>query len=142
MAKNIKRETHPQVRLRNRILLGAVAALAVVNALAAYLDIHSTNGIVVCNVLGVVAIAVAIAVEFNRMIPRKRWRTLSFLMPALGVATLFCGRVMDAEGAAIGSRVAIAVGVLIIFYGVVCAFKWRRYSLERKDSLQKSRQKR
>ena len=50
-------------------------------------------------------------------------------------------RVMDAEGAA-GSRVAIAVGVLIIFYGVVCAFKWRRYSLERRDSLQQSRKKR
>ena len=142
MAKNIKRETHPQVRLRNRILLGAVAALAVVNALAAYFDIHSTKGIVVCNVLGVVAIAVAIAVEFNRMIPRKRWRTLSFLMPSLGVAALFCGRVMDAEGAAVGGRVAVAVGLLVIFYGVVCAFKWRRYSLERRDSLQQSRQKR
>jgi uncharacterized membrane protein len=141
MAKNIKRETHPEVRLRNRILLGAVAALAIVNALAAYFDIHSTKCIVVCNVLGVAAIAVAIAVEFNRMIPRKRWRTLSFLMPSLGVAALFCGRVMDAEGAA-GSRVAIAVGVLIIFYGVVCAFKWRRYSLERRDSLQQSRKKR
>ena len=25
MTKNIKRETHPQVRLRNRIVLGAVA---------------------------------------------------------------------------------------------------------------------
>ena len=138
MAKNIKRETHPQVRLRNRILLGAVAAMAIVNALAAYFDIHSTKGIVVCNVLGVVAIAVAIAVEFARMIPRKRWRTLSFLMPSLGVVALFCGRVMDAEGTT-GSRVAIAVGVLIIFYGVVCAFKWRRYSLERRDSLQQSR---
>ena len=59
MANNIQnnqRETHPQVRLRNRILLGAVAALAVVNALAAYFDIHSTKGIVVCNVLGVVAL--------------------------------------------------------------------------------------
>jgi hypothetical protein len=141
MAKNIKRETHPQVRLRNRILLGAVAALAIVNALAAYFDIHSTKGIVVCNVLGVVAIAVAIALEFARMIPRKRWRTLSFLMPSLGVVALFCGRVMDAEGT-VGSRVAIAVGVLIIFYGVVCAFKWRRYSLERRDSLQQSRKKR
>jgi uncharacterized membrane protein len=141
MAKNIKRETHPQVRLRNRILLGAVAALAIVNALAAYFDIHSTKGIVICNVLGVVAIAVAIAVEFARMIPRKRWRTLSFLMPSLGVVALFCGRVMDAEGTA-GSKVAIAVGVLIIFYGVVCAFKWRRYSLERRDSLQQSRKKR
>ena len=116
MAKNIKRETHPQVRLRNRILLGAVAALAVVNALAAYFDIHSTKGIVVCNVLGVVAIAVAIAVEFNRMIPRKRWRTLSFLMPSLGVAALFCGRVMDAEGAAVGGRVAVAVGLLSTLY--------------------------
>ena len=141
MTKNIKRETHPQVRLRNRILLGAVAALAVVNALAAYFDIHSTKGIVVCNVLGVAAIVVAIAVEFGRMIPRKRWRTLSFLMPSLGVAALFCGRVMDAEGAAVGGRVAVAVGVLIIFYGVVCAFKWRRYSLERRDSLQQSRKK-
>ena len=141
MTKNIKRETHPQVRLRNRILLGAVAALAVVNALAAYFDIHSTKGIVVCNVLGVVAIVVAIAVEFGRMIPRKRWRTLSFLMPSLGVVALFYGRVMYAEGAAMSGRVAIAVGVLIIFYGVVCAFKWRRYSLERRDSLQKSRQK-
>ena len=141
MAKNIKREIHPEVRLRNRILLGAVAALAIVNALAAYFDIHSTKCIVVCNVLGVAAIAVAIAVEFNRMIPRKRGRTLSFLMPSLGVVALLSGRVMDAEGTA-GSRVAIAVGVLIIFYGVVCAFKWRRYSLERRDSLQQSRKKR
>jgi hypothetical protein len=63
-------------------------------------------------------------------------------VPSLGVVALFYGRVMYAEGAAMSGRVAIAVGVLIIFYGVVCAFKWRRYSLERKDSLQKSRQKR
>ena len=142
MAGNISLQRHPQVRLRNRLLAVAVLLLAVVNGVAGYFDLHGTLAVLILNVVGVLTFVGAVVLEFVRMVPRKRWRALSFLMPSIGVVVLFCGRVMDAEGDGTGSRVCIAVGILIIGYGLMCALKWRRYSLARRDSLQQSRQRR
>lgn len=141
MAENIKRETHPQVRLRNRLLLGAVVALAVVNAVAGYFDIHSTKAIVVCNILGVATIVAAIIIEFSRMIPRKRWRALSFLVTGIGVAVLFCGTAMKQEGASQLAMLVIGVGAAMLLLGGVCAVHWRKHSLAYRDMLQQERRK-
>lgn len=134
-------ERHPQVRLRNRILAAAVLMLAAVNGVAGYFDLHDTVTIFVLNIAGVALFVAAVILEFRRMIPRKRWRALSFLMPSLGVILLFCARVVDSEGYANATTILLALGVVVIFYGVVCALKWRRYSLARKSQLQEARQR-
>lgn len=141
MANYNPQERHPQVRLRNRILAAAVLMLAAVNGVAGYFDLHDTVTILVLNIAGVALFVAAVILELRRMIPRKRWRALSFLMPSLGVILLFCARVVDSEGYANATTVLLALGGVVIFYGVVCALKWRRYSLAHRDKLRQSRQK-
>ena len=141
MANYNPQERHPQVRLRNRILAAAVLMLAAVNGVAGYFDLHDTVTIFVLNIAGVALFVAAVILELRRMIPRKRWRALSFLMPSLGVILLFCARVVDSEGYANATTILLALGVVVIFYGVVCALKWRHYSLARKAQLQEARQR-
>lgn len=141
MANYNPQERHPQVRLRNRILAAAVLMLAAVNGVAGYFDLHDTVTIFVLNIAGVALFVAAVILELRRMIPRKRWRALSFLMPSLGVILLFCARVVDSEGYANAATVLLALGGVVIFYGVVCALKWRRYSLAHRYKLRQSRQK-
>lgn len=141
MANYNPQERHPQVRLRNRILAAAVLMLAAVNGVAGYFDLHDTVTILVLNIAGVALFVAAVILELRRMIPRKRWRALSFLMPSLGVILLFCARVVDSEGYANATTMLLALGGVVIFYGVVCALKWRRYSLAHRDKLRQSRQK-
>lgn len=141
MANYNPQECHPQVRLRNRILAAAVLMLAAVNGVAGYFDLHDTVTIFVLNIAGVALFVAAVILELRRMIPRKRWRALSFLMPSLGVILLFCARVVDSEGYANATTILLALGGVVIFYGVVCALKWRRYSLARKAQLQEARQR-
>lgn len=141
MANYNPQERHPQVRLRNRILAAAVLMLAAVNGVAGYFDLHDTVTILVLNIAGVALFVAAVILELRRMIPRKRWRALSFLMPSLGVILLFCARVVDSEGYANAATILLALGGVVIFYGVVCALKWRRYSLARKAQLQEARQR-
>ena len=141
MANYNSQERHPQVRLRNRILAAAILMLAVVNGVAGYFDLHDTVTILVLNIAGVALFVAAVILELRRMIPRKRWRALSFLMPSLGVILLFCARVVDSEGYANATTILLALGGVVIFYGVVCALKWRRYSLARKAQLQEARQR-
>ena len=141
MANYNPQERHPQVRLRNRILAAAILMLAAVNGVAGYFDLHDTVTIFVLNIAGVALFVAAVILELRRMIPRKRWRALSFLMPSLGVILLFCARVVDSEGYANATTVLLALGGVVIFYGVVCALKWRRYSLARKAQLQEARQR-
>ena len=134
-------ESHPQVRLRNRMLAAAILLLAVVNGVAGYFDLHDSVTVFILNLVGVAIFVAGVVIEFRRMIPRKRWRALSFLMPSLGVIMLFCGRVVDSEGYANATTVFFALGGVIIFYGVICALKWRHYSLARKAQLQEARQR-
>lgn len=141
MANYNPQERHPQVRLRNRILAAAVLMLAAVNGVAGYFDLHDTVTIFVLNIAGVALFVAAVILELRRMIPRKRWRALSFLMPSLGVILLFCARVVDSEGYANATTILLALGGVVMFYGVVCALKWRRYSLARKAQLQEARQR-
>lgn len=141
MANYNPQERHPQVRLRNRILAAAVLMLAAVNGVAGYFDLHDTVTILVLNIAGVALFVAAVILELRRMIPRKRWRALSFLMPSLGVILLFCARVVDSEGYANATTILLALGGVVIFYGVVCALKWRHYSLARKAQLQEARQR-
>ena len=141
MANYNSQERHPQVRLRNRILAAAILMLAAVNGVAGYFDLHDTVTIFVLNIAGVALFVAAVILELRRMIPRKRWRALSFLMPSLGVILLFCARVVDSEGYANATTILLALGGVVIFYGVVCALKWRRYSLARKAQLQEARQR-
>lgn len=141
MANYNPQERHPQVRLRNRILAAAVLMLAAVNGVAGYFDLHDTVMILVLNIAGVALFVAAVILELRRMIPRKRWRALSFLMPSLGVILLFCARVVDSEGYANVATILLALGGVVVFYGVVCALKWRRYSLARKAQLQEARQR-
>lgn len=141
MANYNPQERHPQVRLRNRILAAAVLMLAAVNGVAGYFDLHDTVTIFVLNIAGVALFVAAVILELRRMIPRKRWRALSFLMPSLGVILLFCARVVDSEGYANATTILLALGGVVIFYGVVCALKWRHYSLARKTQLQEARQR-
>ena len=141
MANYNPQESHPQVRLRNRMLAAAILLLAVVNGVAGYFDLHDSVTIFILNLVGVAIFVAGVVIEFRRMIPRKRWRALSFLMPSLGVILLFCARVVDSEGYANATTVFFALGGVIIFYGVICALKWRHYSLARKAQLQEARQR-
>ena len=141
MANYNPQERHPQVRLRNRILAAAVLMLAAVNGVAGYFDLHDTVMILVLNIAGVALFVAAVILELRRMIPRKRWRALSFLMPSLGVILLFCARVVDSEGYANATTILLALGGVVVFYGVVCALKWRHYSLARKAQLQEVRRR-
>lgn len=141
MANYNPQERHPQVRLRNRILAAAVLMLAAVNGVAGYFDLHDTVTILVLNIAGVALFVAAVILELRRMIPRKRWRALSFLMPSLGVILLFCARVVDSEGYANATTILLALGGVVVFYGVVCALKWRHYSLARKAQLQEVRRR-
>lgn len=141
MANYNPQERHPQVRLRNRMLAAAILLLAVVNGVAGYFDLHDSVTVFILNLVGVAIFVAGVVIEFRRMIPRKRWRALSFLMPSLGVIMLFCGRVVDSEGYANATTVFFALGGVVMFYGVVCALKWRHYSLARKAQLQEARQR-
>lgn len=141
MANYNPQERHPQVRLRNRMLAAAILLLAVVNGVAGYFDLHDSVTVFILNLVGVAIFVAGVVIEFRRMIPRKRWRALSFLMPSLGVILLFCARVVDSEGYANATTILLALGGVVIFYGVVCALKWRRYSLARKAQLQEARQR-
>ena len=141
MAENIQREIHPQVRLRNRLLLGAVTVWAVVNAVAGYFVIHSTIAIVVCNVVGVAVFVAAVVLEFMRMIPRKRWRALSFLVTGIGVAVVFCGMAMKQEAPSQLAMLIIGTGVALMMLGGICAVHWRRHSLAYRDKLQQERRR-
>lgn len=141
MANYNPQEHHPQVRLRNRMLAAAILLLAVVNGVAGYFDLHDSVTVFILNLVGVAIFVAGVVIEFRRMIPRKRWRALSFLMPSLGVILLFCARVVDSEGYANATTILLALGGVVIFYGVVCALKWRRYSLARKAQLQEARQR-
>lgn len=141
MANYNSQERHPQVRLRNRMLAAAILLLAVVNGVAGYFDLHDSVTVFILNLVGVAIFVAGVVIEFRRMIPRKRWRALSFLMPSLGVILLFCARVVDSEGYANATTILLALGGVVIFYGVVCALKWRRYSLARKAQLQEARQR-
>ena len=134
-------ESHPQVRLRNRMLAAAILLLAVVNGVAGYFDLHDSVTVLILNLVGVAIFVAGVVIEFRRMIPRKRWRALSFLMPSLGVIMLFCGRVVDSEGYANAATILLTFGGVVIFYGVICALKWRHYSLARKAQLQEARHK-
>ena len=109
-------ERHSQVRLRNRIMAAAILLLAVVNGVAGYFDLHDTTTILVLNLAGVALFVLAIALEFRRMIPRKRWRALSFLMPSLGVIMLFCGRVVDSPGYDNATTILLSLGCVVILY--------------------------
>lgn len=141
MSEKIQREIHPQVRLRNRLLMGAVAALAIVNAVAGYFDIHNTVAIVVCNALGVAVMVAALWVEFARMIPRKRWRALSFLVPSVAVIVIFYATAMKQAGDGEWSTAVMGVGVVLLVMGGVCAMHWRKHSLACKEKLQHERRK-
>ena len=141
MANYNPQERHPQVRLRNCILATAILLLAVVNGVAGYFDLHDSVTIFILNLVGVAIFVAGVVIEFRRMIPRKRWRALSFLMPSLGVILLFCARVVDSEGYANATTILLALGGVVMFYGVVCALKWRHYSLARKAQLQEARQR-
>ena len=103
-------ESHPQVRLRNRMLAAAILLLAVVNGVAGYFDLHDSVTVFILNLVGVAIFVAGVVIEFRRMIPRKRWRALSFLMPSLGVIMLFCGRVVDSEGYANATTVFFCLG--------------------------------
>lgn len=141
MAENIQREIHPQVRLRNRLLLCALAGLAVVNAVAGYFDIHSTVVIIVCNVVGVAVFVAAVVLEFMRMIPRKRWRALSFLVTGIAMVVVFCGTAMKQEGPNPWAMPVIGVGVALLLMAGVCAVHWRKHSLAHRDMLQRERRR-
>lgn len=132
-------ERHPQVRVRNRILVAAILLLAVVNGVAGYFDLHDRVAILVLNIVGLTLFVLAVVLELRRMIPRKRWRTLSFIMPSLGVIMLFCGRVVDSQGYERATTLLLTLGGVVIFYGVISILKWRHYSLARKAELQESR---
>ena len=86
MANYNPQERHPQVRLRNRILATAILMLAVVNGVAGYFDLHDSITVLALNLVGVALFVAGIVIEFCRMIPRKRWRALSFLMPSASMA--------------------------------------------------------
>ena len=79
MTNRNPQEGHPQVRLRNRIMAASILLLAVVNCVAGYFDLHDTMAILFLNVTGVMLFVLAVVLELRRMIPRKRWRTLSFI---------------------------------------------------------------
>lgn len=114
-----KSQMRADVSMKRWIVVAVVLVLlGLGNALAGVFEWHDTIVMLIFNCVCVVALVAVVVARIFLMEPRKKWRLLSFLVPALA-----------------------CVGVMLIIYGVMCVVRWRKYSFAHKEHLRKLRDK-
>lgn len=131
------------IRLKSWAIYSVLLLLGLGNAVAGAMEWHDTVAMLVFNGVCIVALVVAVMHKVLMMEPRKKWRILSFIVPAMGVISLLCARVADSSNE-YPNLIAplIVLGVLLLVVGIVCIVRWRRYSFAHKSDLQQKRSKR
>lgn len=111
------------------------------NVLAGVFEWHDTMAMLIFNCVCIVALVAVLVERILLMEPRKKWRLLSFLVPACGVLVLITAYAANG-GEYDGFVPALAcVGAMLIIYGVSCIVRWRTYSFAHKEHLRKLRDK-
>ena len=130
-----------EYRMRNIITSVIMLLLGVGNAAAAILEWYDSKGMLIFNGVCVVVLVVAVMHKVFSMEARKMWRILAFLLSSLGVLTVFCSQFLASDIEPWLMTTLLAVGAVLLLLGGVSMVRWRRYSFERKEQLQKDRNK-
>lgn len=130
-----------EYRMRNIITSVILLLLGVVNAVAAIFEWYDSKGMLIFNGVCVVVLVVAVMHKIFSMEARKMWRILAFLLSSLGVLAVFCSQFLASDIEPWLMTTLLAVGAVLLLLGGVSMVRWRRYSFERKEQLQKDRNK-
>ena len=130
-----------EYRMRNIITSVILLLLGVGNVAAAILEWYDSKGMLIFNGVCVVVLVVAVMHKVFSMEARKMWRILAFLLSSLGVLAVFCSQFLASDIEPWLMTTLLAVGAVLLLLGGVSMVRWRRYSFERKEQLQKDRNK-
>lgn len=130
-----------EYRMRNIITSVILLLLGVGNATAAILEWYDSKGMLIFNGVCVAVLVVAVMHKIFSMEARKMWRILAFLLSSLGVLAVFCSQFLASDIEPWLMTTLLAVGAVLLLLGGVSMVRWRRYSFERKEQLQKDRNK-
>ena len=130
-----------EYRMRNIITSVILLLLGVGNATAAILEWYDSKGMLIFNGVCVVVLVVAVMHKVFSMEARKMWRILAFLLSSLGFLAVFCSQFLASDIEPWLMTTLLAVGAVLLLLGGVSMVRWRRYSFERKEQLQKDRNK-
>ena len=130
-----------EYRMRNIITSVILLLLGVGNAAAAILEWYDSKGMLIFNGVCVVVLVVAVMHKVFSMEARKMWRILAFLLSSLGVLTVFCSQFLASAIEPWLITTLLAVGAVLLLLGGVSMVRWRRCSFDRKEQLQKDRNK-
>ena len=130
-----------EYRMRNIITSVILLLLGVGNATAAILEWYDSKGMLIFNGVCVAVLVVAVMHKVFSMEARKMWRILAFLLSTLGVLAVFCSQFLASDIEPWLMTTLLAVGAVLLLLGGVSMVRWRRYSFERKEQLQKDRNK-
>ena len=130
-----------EYRMRNIITSVILLLLGVGNVAAAILEWYDSKGMLIFNGVCVVVLVVAVMHKVFSMEARKMWRILAFLLSSLGVLTVFCSQFLASDIEPWLMTTLLTVGAVLLLLGGVSMVRWRRYSFERKEQLQKDRNK-
>ena len=130
-----------EYRMRNIITSVILLLLGVGNAAGAILEWYDSKGMLIFNGVCVVVLVVAVMHKVFSMEARKMWRILAFLLSSLGVLAVFCSQFLASDIEPWLMTTLLAVGAVLLLLGGVSMVRWRRYSFERKEQLQKDRNK-
>ena len=130
-----------EIKIRNVVTYIILLLLGVCNAAAAILEWYDSKGMLIFNGVCVVVLVVAVMHKVFSMEARKMWRILACLLSSLGVLTVFCSQFLASDIEPWLMTTLLAVGAILLLLGGVSMVRWRRYSFERKEQLQKDRNK-
>ena len=130
-----------EYRMRNIITSVILLLLDVGNAAAAILEWYDSKGMLIFNGVCVIVLVVAVMHKVFSMEARKMWRILAFLLSSLGVLAVFCSQFLASDIEPWLMTTLLAAGAVLLLLGGVSMVRWRRYSFERKEQLQKDRNK-
>ena len=137
-----KSQMRADVSMKRWIVVAVVLVmLGLGNALAGVFEWHDTIVMLIFNCVCVVALIAVVVERILYMEPRKKWRLLSFLVPACGVLSLITAYAVNGSEYDSFVPALACVGVMLIIYGVMCVVRWRKYSFAHKEHLRKLRDK-
>ena len=130
-----------EYRMRNIITSVILLLLGVGNAASAILEWYDSKGMLIFNGVCVAVLVVAVMHKIFSMVARKMWRILAYLLSSLGVLAVFCSQFLASDIEPWLMTTLLTVGAVLLLLGGVSMVRWRRYSFERKEQLQKDRNK-
>ena len=137
-----KSQMRADVSMKRWIVVAVVLVLlGLGNALAGVFEWHDTIVMLIFNCVCVVALVAVVVARIFLMEPRKKWRLLSFLVPASSVLSLITAYAVNGSEYDSFVPALACVGVMLIIYGVMCVVRWRKYSFAHKEHLRKLRDK-